>query len=52
MRYQYKMISQQLKDKELTYMKALAEEWRRRHKDREVLMQKKVNKPLSLVPTL
>ena len=34
--------SQQLKAKETTYMKALAEEWKKRDTEREVLTQKKV----------
>ena len=32
----------QLKDKEAQYMKALSDEWKRRDKEREILMQKRV----------
>ena len=33
---------EKLKTKEASYMKALAEEWKKRDTEREVLMQKKV----------
>ena len=32
----------QLKQKEMMYMKALAEEWKKRDRERELLMKKKV----------
>ena len=36
------IVPLQLKQKETQYMRALAEEWKKRDKEREVLMQKKV----------
>ena len=40
----------QLKQKEAQYMRALAEEWKKRDKEREVLMQKKV--PIFFFPKI
>ncbi|XP_060082767.1 centrosomal protein of 120 kDa-like [Ylistrum balloti] len=39
---QEKMFENQLKQKETVYMKALAEEWKKRDKEREILMKKKM----------
>ena len=39
----------QLKQKEAQYMRALAEEWKKRDKEREVLMQKKVSAQLGVL---
>lgn len=39
---QEQMFENQLKQKEMMYMKALAEEWKKRDKEREVLMKKKL----------
>ena len=39
----------QLKQKEMMYMKALAEEWKKRDREREVLMKKKVMITLHLL---
>ena len=36
------IIFLQLKQKEASYMKALAEEWKKRDREREILMKKKV----------
>lgn len=35
----------QLRKKELSHMRALAEEWRRRDREREALVKKKVESP-------
>ncbi len=35
----------QLKEKELQYMQSLAEEWKKRDKEREILVKKKVSIP-------
>ncbi|XP_006812274.1 centrosomal protein of 120 kDa-like [Saccoglossus kowalevskii] len=40
---QEELYEQQLKDKEVLHMKALAEEWKRRDKERELLVRKKVD---------
>lgn len=39
---QEKTFENQLKQKEASYMKALAEEWKKRDKEREILMKKKL----------
>ncbi|XP_077989016.1 centrosomal protein of 120 kDa-like [Glandiceps talaboti] len=40
---QEELYEQQLKEKEVTHMRALAEEWKRRDKERELLVRKKVD---------
>ena len=40
--YCFIIIFLQLKQKEASYMKALAEEWKKRDREREILMKKKV----------
>ncbi|XP_048731906.2 centrosomal protein of 120 kDa-like [Ostrea edulis] len=39
---QEQMFENQLKQKEIMYMKALAEEWKKRDREREIIMKKKV----------